>query len=429
MSSRASGPFGRRLLAVTGIAIAARVAYALVVAPHDNPSAEGADVYFFTTVARLIADGTGYVHPFVWDRTGVAVPTAGHPPLWPALLAGPAALGLDGTSAARVLGAVVGGLTCVPAGLLARRLGGARAGLLAAALVAGYPAFVSADTSGMSEPLYVLLVAVALMLAVRVAQEGPGRRLGRAAALGGCLGVAALTRTEGLLLVVLLAWPAILLARRRRPAALAVATLTALVVIAPWTVRNAMRLDAFVPVSTNDSAVYAGANCPETYGGRDLGLWSAGCVFRASAPAPGGSALYDEGVLQRRWRHAGLTYARAHAGRLAAVVPVRVLRTWSLWQPVRQARLEEGQNRAVAVGALGCFYLLLAAAAAALALRRRLGPPPRGWALLAAPAASVTLVSAIGWGFPRFRHPVELALLVLVAVGFGATRPGRGRAR
>lgn len=372
------------------------------------------------TVAGLLADGAGYAQPNVWALTGMLAPTAGHPPLWPLVLAVPAALGLDTELAARLLGALVGTLTCVVAGRLGRRLAGPRTGLAAAALAAVYPGFVLADTSGMSESLYVLLVGLALLLAVRVAGRGENAGLGAPALLGACLGLAALTRTEGLLLVPLLAWPAVALGGRPRVASLAAVTLAAVLVVAPWTGRNAIRLHAFVPVATNDSAVYAGANCPQTYAGPDIGLWSSACVFAASGAVRPGAA-YDEGALQSRWRAAGLRYAADHPGRLAAVVGVRVLRTWSLWQPRRQAQLEEGQNRRVAQLALPFFYVLvLLAGVGALRLRGRV---PRAWLLLAAPVAVVTLTSALGWGFPRFRHPAELALVVLAGAALPAVRP------
>ena len=42
---------------------------------------------------------------------------------------------------------------------------------------------------------------------------------------------------------------------------------------APWTIRNAIRLHAFVPVSNNVATLVDGANCDATYHGQQIGLW------------------------------------------------------------------------------------------------------------------------------------------------------------
>jgi hypothetical protein len=414
---RARGSFAARLGWVFVAALVLRMAYALTLAKHDNLYGPTGDRFFFTEAARLLAQGRGFIHPFVWVVGHHAAPSAGHPPLWSLVLAPFALVGLDGYESARVVGAAIGAATVPVVGLIARRMAGERAGLLAAGFAAIYPVFVSSDTSGMSEALYLLLVALAL-LAVLGARERPGVR--SAALAGAATGFAALTRTEGLLLLPLLAWPA--LWRRPRPWLMpATATLAALLVLAPWTVRTWVALDRFVPVSTNEATVLAGANCADTYHGRDLGSWSVGCL---SVEQPfRGLASYDEGQAYVAWRHAGWDYARRHADRWPLVVPVRILRTWNLWQPLRQARELEGQNRRVSEAATFVFLALLLPGGllgAALGRLRR-----DHLLMLGALGAMVTISSAVGWGFPRFLRPAELALLV--CAGAGADRALRAR--
>ena len=99
--------------------------------------------------------------------------------------------------------------------LLGRRVGGDRVGLGAAMVGAVYPVLLAADGALMSESLYGLLVASALLLALRL---GERRDLASAAALGAVIGLAALTRSEGLLLLPLLALPLCLAGRIRRAA-------------------------------------------------------------------------------------------------------------------------------------------------------------------------------------------------------------------
>lgn len=391
--------------------------YALTIADHDNLPVPTGDRFFFVEGARLLADGHGFVHPFVWLSAHHDAASAGHPPLWTVVLAAFAKLGADGYDAARVVGACAGAAGVAAIGLVGRRLAGARAGLIAAALAAVYLPFVVGDATGMSEALYLLFVGLAV-LGVLAARDSP--RAATAVLAGLAAGLAALTRTEGLLLVPLVAWPALWgRGAGRRWALPLVATLAAAAVVVPWTVRNAVALDRFVLVSTNESTVLAGANCDATYHGRDIGSWRPDCLAAATGRVD--LRRYDEGVLAERWSSAGRRYARHHAARLAAVVPVRVLRTWRLWQPAREGRLSEGENARVAkVGAWVFLLLLLPAglASAALAGLRR----DRLLLVLAAPAAMVTLTSAAGWGAPRFLRPAEMALLVAAGAGIDARR-------
>jgi hypothetical protein len=92
------------------------------------------------------------------------------------------------------------------------------------------------------------------------------------------------------------------------------------------------------------------------------------------------------------------------------VAAVRVLRTWRLWQPLREGELSEGENADVAKGAALAFLLLLLPLGVLGAWRA--GLPGVARAALAGPALMVSVTSAIGWGAPRFLRPAELALLV-----------------
>ena len=80
------------------------------------------------------------------------------------------------------------------------------------------------------------------------------------------------------LLIVLLDVPVVWGARPGRAGAARRARGRFVLVLTPWTVRN---LDAFgqlVPVSTQAGALVAGANCPTTYFGPELGGWSFECL-------------------------------------------------------------------------------------------------------------------------------------------------------
>jgi 4-amino-4-deoxy-L-arabinose transferase-like glycosyltransferase len=150
--------------------------------------------------------------------------------------------------------------------LLGRRLAGPVAGLTGALLIAIYPALLKYQGVLLTEPLAATLLAgslVAYLSAACPPRKGPGmpwRWLGTGA-LFGCL---ALVRPEYLAIAFLLplAWAAREAWRGRLRAALVpllVALLGTAVVLAPWTVRNAIVLDRAVPVSTGGGkALYIG---------------------------------------------------------------------------------------------------------------------------------------------------------------------------
>src|SRR5207244_4785121 len=107
------------------------------------------------------------------------------------------------------------------------------------------------------------------------AADAPGPL--RFAALGAVIGLSALTRAEGLFFAVVLVIPLVIglrsLATKRRALLAVIAIGAAILVVVPWTIRNAVRLHAFVPISNNIGTAVDGANCDLTYSGSQIGLW------------------------------------------------------------------------------------------------------------------------------------------------------------
>ena len=388
-----------RLGLIALFAFALRAVWALAIAP-DSLNRTG-DPRFFHLSANLLADGHGYIAPLPFLASGSVLPSTEHPPGWSAVLALFSLAGGDSWTVHELVGCAVGAGIVVCAGLLGRRVGGERAGLIAAGIAALYPVYVAIDGSLMSEPPYALGVAICLVLGFRVADRPT---LGRAAALGAAIGLTILVRGEALGLLVVLAIPAVLAARERRVARLAVVWAVALAVVAPWVVRNSTTYDQPMLVSTEDGPVIAGANCDLTYRGRDIGYWHSACVGLRAEPNPA--------VRSDRLREQGLEYAREHAGRLPLVEAVRLLRTFGLWQPVRHVYFAEGRAmplRPLAVAV--CWAVLALGVAGAIALRRR----RLELAILLAPAVLAVATTLIAFGYSRFRYAADVALIVLAA--------------
>jgi 4-amino-4-deoxy-L-arabinose transferase-like glycosyltransferase len=398
--------FGARLGLLVGLGVLIRVTYTVLVAPWP-PKALTDEVYF-NIVPHLVADGRGFIQP-VLAIVGRSVPTAAHPPLYPVLLAGLAKLGGTGDVAQRLTGSVFGAGTIVAVALLARRIAGDRAALIAAAIAALYPIFITADGALMSESLYGLLVAVSLLAAYRLV-EAPTP--GRAVVLGVTLGLAALTRGEAILLLLLLLIPV-----ARRPRGLrtaAIACVTALAVLTPWTVRNQIVFHQFVPIATDSGTAIGGANCPPVYYGSGIGGWYLFCTKPSSN---------NEAVQTARDRSAGVHYAVHHLTRLPLVFAARLLRVWGVYQPFKT---DNGRSPAVEDIGVVTYWLLIPLAIYGFVLLRR--RQMSTW-LLIAPCVAVSLTALLAYGIQRFREPADISLVVLAAIALDqfSTRLGSRR--
>ncbi len=252
--------------------------------------------------------------------------------------------------------------------------------------------------------------------------------------LGAVVGLATLTRAEGLLLGIVIVIPLAGFLRglgtHGRVTRIAIALGVAIAVVAPWTIRNTIRLHTFVAVSNNVATLVDGANCDATYYGQQTGLWRETFSLSGSQPQPAATAPqaeacfqgfdiadphFDEAKASSADTRAGASYARHHLGSLPKVAVVRALRTWGLYAPRQQIDFEslEGRPRSWQRAGTVMFWILLPfAAVGAFALRRR---RRLSWPLVAT-AVTVTALSAATYGQQRFRIAAEPALLVLAAV-------------
>jgi hypothetical protein len=196
---------------------------------------------------------------------------------------------------ARVILALIGALAPLFAYLLARRMAARSlsregravvAGLIAALVVAIYPATLEYTGMLMTEPLAATLL-VGAILGLLWAGDGPrpgaagepgeARSPWRWLVPGLTLGALALVRPEYLAIGVLLAVLVFFRQRLHAPwkqalLAGAIVALGIVVVVAPWTIRNAVVLDRFVTVSTGGGQVlYAGTYLPSDGNPEDVG--------------------------------------------------------------------------------------------------------------------------------------------------------------
>jgi 4-amino-4-deoxy-L-arabinose transferase-like glycosyltransferase len=396
LTARETG-FWPYLSAIVLAAVVIRVLYTILIAPW--PPKFLTDEFYYNVVPHAIDQGRGFALPF--GIHGLSTVTAEHPPLYPLVLAGLGKLGGTDQLAQRLTGSLFGAGTIICVAVLARRLRGDRAGLLAAGIAAIYPNLIAADGALMSESLYGLLIALSLLAAYRLLASP---KIDRGLVLGALVGLAALTRAEAVLLLPLLLVPVV--RRRHGTRVAAVACLALLAVITPWTVRNAIVFHHFVPLATDSGSAIAGANCHSVYYGPDTGYWNIACVkdYRGNEAATTGKMRSD-----------GARYALHHVTRLPVVIAVRELRVWGLYQPMQQ----HSEGRAVWVEHLGvaAYFVLVAWALYAIPVLRRLRESL--WILMS-PFILVAISAAVVFGAVRFRQPAELSLVIVAA--FGAER-------
>jgi hypothetical protein len=412
---RTTRGFWLGLGAIAMLGLAVRVGAAIWF--DDRGIALWGDAVWYSGVARLIADGDGFLQPAARLAFNEDWPTAAHPPLYPLYLS---LVGVvdDGLLAQRLWSSLPGAGTVVLLGILGRDLAGERTGLLAAALGAVYVDLFVQDVLLMSEGMFGLTIVLTVLFAYRFVRRPD---LVRAGLLAGAIALASLTRAEGALLFVVLLVPLALRARDlsvgRRLGCIAVGAGVALVLFAPWlTYNNVDRFDRPVFLSTGLGGLVGSSNCPSTYSGPGLGSWGFVCAEGVTVTVREDETLQDEKLLD-----AGVDYARDHAGRLPVVIPVRLLRTFGFWAPFSSTEgdllLQSGNARTLATFAVLQYWLLLAVGIAGFVVlvRRKVPVLP-----FVAPVVTVAAITVIGYGTMRFRIALEVLLPVLAAIALDA---------
>jgi 4-amino-4-deoxy-L-arabinose transferase-like glycosyltransferase len=419
---RPSRVFALALIAIAAGAFALR-AYVILDARESEemrcaPPAEElipcGDAWHYYWSGRALASGDGYVDPAylkgILQPAGHR-PSAYHPPAYQTYLGVASYLGAKSLTANRLASALLGAGTVVVIGVLARRLAGDRAGLIAAGLAAVYPNLWANDEMLLSESLYALAIALALLAAYHF-RERLGWRT--AALLGIACGVASLTRTEALLFFVVLVLP-LALGLRRRPRSdrwrlVGVAWLAGALVMGPWIAYNLTRFEEPVLITSGLGSTVLQGNCDATYHGDLLGYHELSCVEGVAREG-------DESQVESHFMDVGLDYVREHKDRVPAVLLARIGRVWDVYRPIQNANLNvlpEGRSSFEAFVGLWTYWgLLVPAAFGVVALRQRRIP---AWPLLST-AVLTTVAAVIAYAITRYRVPSEVALVVLSAVG------------
>ena len=398
------------------LAFVVRLVTLLTVAPTRT---DGGDPLFYHSTANMLANGLGFPEPLNFIAHQRWMASALHGPLYPFVLSFGSRFGGTTFFDHKMFSLVIGTAVVAFVGLVARQVARPeirdRVAVVAMFLAAVYPNLWIIDGVLFPEGLMALCTTATVWAAYKW-KSAPARRW--AIVMGLLTGLAALTRGEGLLLSVLLIVPWVFLRRdlpvRQRIAHISWAAVACIIVIAPWTIRNARSFEVPVPLSTNGNELFVYANCDVVYSGEFLGYWYFPC--QEDLRDRGIDATGDEAEKSLFWREVGFDYARDNIEQLPKVIAARIGRQWELFRPIQNTQFApiEGRNEQAARAGLLMYYGLAAFSLVGVRelRRRRVGLIP-----FASLFISVTLTAAYAYGTTRFRVPAEPALCVLAAVG------------
>jgi 4-amino-4-deoxy-L-arabinose transferase-like glycosyltransferase len=403
-------------VAVLAVALAARIAY-VVATPGYSPSH---DDHAYDHLAVGIAHSGAYP-----DVNGRA--TAYRPPGYPYVLG--AVYAVSGTghariTTARLVQAVLGTGLVALIGLLGLRLFGPVAALVAMAIGAVYLPFIAVGAALLSEPQAAALELGAIVAVLAWRRTGHWRWAMATGVLGGAL---TLTRANAAVVLIAVAvglWKGRQPGRSRRAAVAPAAVMlaTAVAIVAPWTIRNAVVVHSFIPVSDEAGGTLAG-----TYNPISAADQRAPASFRLLAGIPpyqvetahlatGPEPAFQSGLLRL-----ALDYIGRHPlypAKVAVFNTQRLLDFSGLSRARQMATTSGITSTWVTYAGVFSFWAVLAVAAAGVAMRRLHRAVP-GFVWLAAGLLSLSIV-LVSTETPRFRVPLDPLVILVAGAGLAA---------
>jgi 4-amino-4-deoxy-L-arabinose transferase-like glycosyltransferase len=255
--TRVSGAVGEEDLRLMGLLAAAAFALRLAfVLTAKRSQAPFDDTFFYHTIATQISSGHGFTGPN-------GLPTAAWPPVYPFLLAGLYKIFGAHMMTGEIFNVVISTLTVPLVYLLALDTLGRTEARFAAAVMAIMPSQIFWTDVELTESLAVFLTVGFIYWSVK-ATPRPSNYL----ITGLFIGICALTRGENIFLIavpIALWWKQVDRAGMARR--LAIVVVGGVLIVLPWTIRNATQMHSFIPISTNFSSTFWAGHNPKANGG------------------------------------------------------------------------------------------------------------------------------------------------------------------
>ncbi len=266
------------------VALIVRVVWVSNVQPDPRDGRFDDSVWYYGAGHHL-AEGDGYVYPldtFCAQRTDEACvgqwepgqklePTALWAPGYPLLLAALFRLPGDDIAAARVVNVLAGLALIAGVYYLSSKLWNKTAGLFAAAAIAFFPSNIYFSSLLLSESVFTAAAVLLLCLAAAwtLDEETPRWRVFVLGLGAGCVGM---LRPEGAFIVfaIIATWVAVHRSWKKAGMYAGLLLLGMAILYAPWTIRNAVQLDAPVIGTTGLGQVLIQGHNPDAGGRPDL---------------------------------------------------------------------------------------------------------------------------------------------------------------
>lgn len=374
-----------------------------------NHRALGAIPFLFEpgNIAYSLATGHGFASPFRVE-TG---PTAWMTPVYPGLLAALfhffGTYTFDAFLAAALLNIAFSALATIPLYFAAKRIGGTSLAASAAWLWVIFPNALLLPYEALWDACLGALLATTILWATLALRNS--KQLRDWIAYGLLWGFTLMTTAAlGALLPFLLLWAA----ARKSPKLPAAAALVAILCCVPWTVRNYNAFHALVPLRTVMGLSLWLGNNERADGTSTANLHPISNSAERARYVELGEVAYNS-----EKQSAALQFMAAHPARTLQFTGRRFVAIWSGGTP--NPLSDFMHNRNTWFRWILSFNLLVAAGAAAgVILLYRSGSP------LATPLAVFPIVFPLAYYLtlapPRYRHPIDPALMLLTAVSLQA---------
>jgi 4-amino-4-deoxy-L-arabinose transferase-like glycosyltransferase len=398
--SRVGWPGVRALAGVFLLALVVRLLVAGLTVGLDTPAVwePASDSRIHLQIVESLLSGKGY------SQDGIPVATT--PPLYVLFLAGLYGAGAT-PGVVRGLQALLGAAACLLVYLVGRKMFDGQVALLAALLLAVHPAYSYVAGLHLTENAFLPLLLLALLCAARLSPRPSARE---AVVLGAAAGLGSLARAAFLgFLPLLLAW-IVLRHGPRWAGAYRTAVLVFLgfaAVLAPWTLRNALVLRAFVPVQSNGALVFWAGNNPHADGGL---VWPTSRTWTGPKPPDDGRYGWrDLTVAQENavYFREALRWIRENPGDYLRLLGKKLARLYGFTRATDGTALDAP----VAAQAFQLGLYGFAAAGACLPAARR-GPAPLLFLLFAFTNATALVFS----GASRYALPMVPSLVLWAAL-------------
>ena len=364
-------------------------------------------------IGRALATGQGFSNPFN-EPTG---PTAWEPPLYPFLIAGVFRLfGVYTYASALVLltiNSIFSALTCLPIFLIARRCCNETVAIWTAWLWALLPNVTYWCTRWVWETsLAALLLALLFWLAL-VMEEREGWQLWFG--FGLLWGIAGLTNTSLLAFLPasgLYVWSRRAKLRKRSFAGAVLASLVFIACVTPWLIRNHNTFGRWIFIRSNFGAELRIGNGMNSDGTWQEYLHPTQNVYEMRRFRQ----LGELGYVNVR-RQEAIAWIRQNPGKFLFVSFKRFVYYWSGAPKLSVFPPPEVKNSLfLASSLLAVFGLWL------MLRKRRPGAWLFLWLILAYPA-----IYYVVFPHPRYRHPIEPELAILIVYGFSQAETKKAR--